>query len=194
MALSQKYLEQLARRRLQRKVISTHPQSDGVERSNGTQGLTRQARATGRTGPSRSSLKDSWRDDAKWLQENFPEDYAAPKTTAASRPSCGTRSSDNREAAVEPQPLVNAPESQQSALVALPAPLPILPELPRSRWQALLYGSRDAMLSPVDANTALRLVGRELAKDLDVVDFTESVRVNALRKTMDQCFGATTAW
>jgi len=37
------------------------------------------------------------------------------------------------------------------------------------------------MLSPVDANTALRLVARELAKDLDVIEFTESVRVSCSR-------------
>ena len=49
------------------------------------------------------------------------------------------------------------------------------------------------MLSPVDANTALRLVARELAKDLDVIEFTDSVRVNTLRKMLDQQFGAK-AW
>ena len=38
-----------------------------------------------------------------------------------------------------------------------------------------------------------RQVG-ELGKDLDVVKFTESVRVNALRKIMAQCFGTTEAW
>ena len=57
-------------------------------------------------------------------------------------------------------------------------------------WQALLYGSRDALVSPRDANTALRLVARELAKDLDVIEFTDSVRVNTLRKVLDQRFGA----
>jgi hypothetical protein len=49
------------------------------------------------------------------------------------------------------------------------------------------------MLSPGDANTALRLVARELAKDLDVIEFTDSVRVNTLRKMLDQQFGAK-AW
>jgi hypothetical protein len=49
------------------------------------------------------------------------------------------------------------------------------------------------MLSPGDANTALRLVARELAKDLDVIEFTDSVRVNALRKVLSERFGAK-AW
>ena len=44
-----------------------------------------------------------------------------------------------------------------------------------------------------DANTALRLVAGELEKDLDVVEFTECVRVNTLRKMLDERFGAD-AW
>jgi hypothetical protein len=39
----------------------------------------------------------------------------------------------------------------------------------------------------------VQLVARELGKDFDVVDFTESVRVNTLRKMLDQQFGAK-AW
>jgi len=155
MALSQKYLEQLARRRLQRKDRNFSPHPDGAQQSNGTQELTRQARAAGWAGPlvlgpSRSSLKGSWRDDAKCPEENLPEDYAAPKTAAASRPCCGTRSSGNLEATVEPQPGAGAPESPQSAREALQAPSPI--PLASAFWQALLYGSRDALVSPGDAN------------------------------------------
>ena len=41
------------------------------------------------------------------------------------------------------------------------------------------------MLSPGDVNTALRLVARELGKDLDLIEFTESLRVNTLRKMLD---------
>jgi hypothetical protein len=97
MALSQKYLERLARRRLEGKVISTHPQSDGAERSNGTQELTRQTRAAGRTGPlfvgppRRSSSKDSWREDAQILEELYPEDFGPPRNQPSSAP-CVERS------------------------------------------------------------------------------------------------------
>jgi hypothetical protein len=170
-------------------------QSENVpeQRRDTVKGLLRQARAVGRTRPrvvepSRSSLKVSWRDDAKWLEENFPEDYAVPKTTAASRPSCGTRSSDNCEATVEPQTLASAPESTQSAPATLQAPSPI--PLPNSFWQALLYGSCDALLSHSDANTALRSVASELGKDLDVIEFTVSIRFKTLRQVLSQRFGA----
>jgi hypothetical protein len=131
--------------------------------------------------------RGGWRASAQWLERNFPEEYREPRN--------GESSSEfsNQTPTADPQRLM-VPAAPLSTSAALSAPLPIPPELPGSWWQALLYGSRDAMLSPVDANTALRLVGRELAKDLDVVDFTESVQVNALRKTMDQCFGATAAW
>jgi hypothetical protein len=166
-------------------------QSENVpeQRPDTVEELARKARAAGHTGPlvlgpSGSGLKGSWRDDAKWLEENFPEDYAAPKTTAASRPSCGTRSLDNCEARVEPQPLANAPESPQSAMETS-ADLPsIAPELPASWWQGLLYGSPDALLSPGDANTALRLVAHELLTHCDGADFTETVRAGALRKAL----------
>jgi hypothetical protein len=59
--------------------------------------------------------KGGWRDAAKWLEENFPEDYAAPRTAAASRPSCGGRSSDNRGATVEPQGPSIVSQSPRSA-------------------------------------------------------------------------------
>ena len=62
--------------------------------------------------------------------------------------------------------------------------------LPSAFWQALLYGSCNALVSSMDANTALRLVAFELGKDSDVVRFSDSVRVNTLRKMLDQQFGA----
>jgi hypothetical protein len=102
-------------------------QPDSVEE------LARKARAAGRTGPlvlgpSRSSLKGSWRDDAKWLEENFSEDFAEPNP----QPSCGVRTLDNcpnsepaSEAIVETQCPPVAPESSQGAPVrGLPSPAP----------------------------------------------------------------------
>ena len=84
-------------------------------------------------------------------------------------------------------PLANAPEWPQRTPEALPAPSPI--PLASAFWQALLYGSRDTLVSPGDANTALRLVACELGKDSGVVQFTDSVRVNTLHKILDQQFG-----
>jgi hypothetical protein len=133
-------------------------QSENVpeQRPDTMEELARKARAAGHTGPlvlgpSGSGLKGSWRDDAKWLEENFPEDYAAPKTRAASRPSCGTRSLDNCEARVEPQPLANAPESPQSASATLSV-VSSIPLLKSAFWQNVLHGSRDALVSPADAD------------------------------------------
>ena len=82
---------------------------------------------------------------------------------------------------MEPQPLAVAPESPH---LPVPSPMPVLAS---AFWQALLYGSRDALVSPTDANTAVRLVARELGKDLALAQFTESLRVNTLRKILDGC-------
>jgi hypothetical protein len=60
---------------------------------------------------------------------------------------------------------------------------------PSAVWQALLYGSRDTLVSPGDANTALRLVARALGKDCNVVQFSDSGRANALLKMLNECFG-----
>ena len=87
-----------------------------------------------------------------------------------------------------------APESPQNASTALPAPLPIPPELPGNWWQALHYGSREAMLSPRDASLAVQLVARELGVNCDGSGFTESVRVHTLRKMLDERFGSAAAW
>jgi len=130
MALSQKYLEQPARRRSQGKAISTHPRLDGAERSNGTQELTRQARAAGHTGPlvlgpSRSSSKGSWRDDARILEELYPEDFGPPRNQPSSAP-CVERSLVDSASREEPQPLATTPGSSQSAREALPVPRPSL--------------------------------------------------------------------
>jgi hypothetical protein len=40
--------------------------------------LVRKERAAGRSG-SRSSLKHSWRGDAKWLEEHYPEEFGPPQ-------------------------------------------------------------------------------------------------------------------
>jgi hypothetical protein len=124
--------------------------------------------------------KGGWRPAAKWLEQNC-EEYRQPSNGEVSNATNGTRSSilspnsepANEPPTCEPQPLTNAPESQ-SAPAALPSPSPI--QLPSAFWQALLYGSPDALLSPRDANTALRLVACELGKDSDVVLFTDTVR------------------
>jgi hypothetical protein len=60
-------------------------------------------------------------------------------------------------------------------------------------WQALLYGSRDALVSQSEANAALRLVAHELSTDCNGADFVETLRAGALRKVLDERFGAV-AW
>jgi len=100
--------------------------------------------------------KGGWRASAKWLEENFPEDYPKAAPRAEHAPLIETCSSDicpNSDPVMESQGLPNAPESPQSVPAALPAPLPIPPELPGSWWQALLYGSCEAMLSPVGCDS-----------------------------------------
>jgi hypothetical protein len=92
-----------------------------------------------------------------------------------------------------PQPLPIAPGFPQS-VQEVPSVTPSITLLPSGWWQALLYGSRDAMLSAVDVNIALQLVARKLGKDSDVAEFSGSVRVNTLRKTLDERFGAAQTW
>jgi len=140
--------------------------------------LVREARERGHIGPLIVGPRVRSSDDVRILEELCPEHFGPPRNQLS-----------EIEAPLEPQPLVGSLESPKNASVALPAPLSI-PLLPASWWQALLYGSREAMLSPGDANNALRLVARELAKDLNVIEFTDSVRVNTLRKVLDQRFGA----
>jgi hypothetical protein len=178
MALNQKYLEQLGRRHSQGK---DKPKTVSTEQMARVEQAIQEQRC--------KYQKEDWLASAKWLEENFPQDYAAPKTTAASRPSPETRSSGSLEARLESQPLANAPESPQSAREVLPAPLPI--PLPSAFWQALLYGSSDALVSPVDANIALRLVAHELPLEASMSgELSESVRVSAFRKMLAERFGA----
>jgi hypothetical protein len=193
MALSQKYLERLASR--QRVSQQSHetppPKTVSAEQMAQLDAAIKQQRIEQR--------KEGWRASAKWLEQNC-EQYRQPGKGEVSNVTNETGSSikcSNSEPANEPttgelQPFANAPESPESALAALSAPSPI--PLASAFWQALLYGSRDALVSPTDANTAQRLVACELAKDSDVVEFTDSVRVNTLRKMLDARFGAAEAW
>jgi hypothetical protein len=114
-----------------------------------------------------------------------------PTLLADIRARCIRRRAELEAAGTLP-PLTIAPGSSDNAIGALPAPLPI-PLLPASWWQALLYGSREAILSPVDANTALRLVAHELLTHCTGADFTETIRVSVLRKALPERFGAK-AW
>jgi len=114
----------------------------------------------------------------------------SPEELACIQAACQRRAAElAREAATAAlQVDTIAAESPQSAPAALPAPS--LVPLASAFWQALLYGSCNALVSSMDANTALRLVAFELGKDSDVVRFSDSVRVNTLRKMLDQQFGA----
>ena len=59
--------------------------------------------------------------------------------------------------------------------------------------EGALFGSRDALVRATGANVAVQLVAREPGVKLDVHEFTDSVRVNTLRKTLDERFGAAAA-
>jgi hypothetical protein len=183
MALSQKYLERLARRRLEGKVISTHPQSYGAERSNGTQELTRQTRAAGRTGPlvvgppRRSNSKDSWREDAQILEELCPEDFGPPRN----------QPSEIEGPRAEPQLLANAPESPQSTSAVLPAPSPI--PLASTFWQSLLFGNPDSLVPSSNATRALQLISDKLGVPIADGETIDTVRAGQLRKLLHGRFG-----
>jgi hypothetical protein len=157
--------------------------------------LVRQARAAGHTGPlvlgpPRSSLKqDSWRNDAKWLEENCPDEFGPPRL-----PISESLGSLPAPLSVPVQELVViAPESPQSVPEVPPALSPI-PPLPASWWQGLLYGSPDAMLSAADATRAMHLIAQALLVERGLSEFSEGVRVVALRKLLEAHFGAAQAW
>jgi hypothetical protein len=147
--------------------------------------------------------KEGCRASAKWLEENFPEDFGERKATprAEQVPFIEARSSDiclnsapAREAPrVEPQGSLIAPVSPQSVPATLPVQPPI-PPLASGFWQGVLFGSRDALVPATDANIAVQLVARELGVDFDVGEFADSVRVNTLRKLIDERFGVPQAW
>jgi hypothetical protein len=177
----------------------------GTGKQNATDDLALQACSAGPliVGPSKS-----WREDARWLEQNCEEfrvdggryDRATRSTDRSSidmKPSLSPIDTEpaNETPAVGPQPLQSAPESPQSASEALPIPLPIpeVPLLASGFWQALLCGSRESIICSGDANVALRLVARQLGTDSDLAEFTESIRIHSLRQALTRRFGAA-AW
>jgi hypothetical protein len=133
--------------------------------------------------------KGGWRSSSKWLEENYPEEFGASKAVRSSEGQRKVMSDD----APTSQPLPIAPGFPQS-VPEVPNVTPSITLLPSGWWQAFLYGSRDAMFSAVDVNIALQLVARKLGKDSDVAEFSGSVRVNTLRKLLDERFGAAQTW
>jgi hypothetical protein len=148
-------------------------------------------------GPSRTSLKSCWRDDAAFLEQEFPEEFGpSPKAHSPEVPaevmSTGLRAS-LPPSVITPGPSQSALESAQSVPEVLPAPPPI-PPLPASWWQGLLYGSPDAMLSAADATSAMHLIAQALGVNSGPSEFSEGVRGAALRKLLEAHFGAAQAW
>jgi hypothetical protein len=188
----------------QQSVNQSENGENGAEQQNSTEELVRKARAAGPLifGPCvRSRVKGSWRDDAKWLEDNFPEEFGEPPlgrtspiTEQSREPSCGTGSSikcSNSEPANEPttgklQPFANAPESPESALAALSAPSPI--PLASAFWQSLLFGNPDALVPSSDATRAIALVSDKLGVVL-IVETIDSMRAGQLRKMLGERFG-----
>jgi hypothetical protein len=121
----------------QQSVSQSESIQKGAEHPNSMDEL---ARARGHTGPrivgppKHSSIKGSWRDDAKWLEENF-EEFREPafeersdySSRIAERSSAQPSSTNANSEPVglcdrQPQPPANAPGSSQSVHEPLPAP------------------------------------------------------------------------
>jgi hypothetical protein len=190
MALSQKYLEYLAQR-------AQHKRAHQVGRS---------ARAPGSASLSPSSQgrngEGSWRESARWLQENFPEQYGelhdlgvssenpilpnAANAVSAAKPSSGSPTPP-----AEAESVAIVPGSPQSACTKLGAPLPIPAIAPANSafWQALLYGNPDGLVSSTDATIALRLVAERIGITIDQSETIATLRAGELRKLLRNKFG-----
>jgi hypothetical protein len=141
-------------------------------------------------------LKQNWRNDAAWLEQEFPQEFGPPaKAHSPEVPdeevNTGLRAP--LPSVIAPGPSQSAPESSQSVL-EVPAALPPIPPLPASWWQSLMYGSPDAMLSATDATRAMHLIAQALLVERGPSEFSEGVRVAALRKLLEAHFGAAQAW
>jgi hypothetical protein len=140
--------------------------------------------------------KGGWRGAAKWLEENFPEDFKEPIAAPLAQPSCGTGSSIscpnseplNQTPTVERQPLPNTSESPQSVPAALPAPSPI-PPLSNAFWQALLFGNPDSLVSSSDATRAIALVSNKLGVRVADGETVSPMRAGQLRRLFRDRFG-----
>lgn len=177
---SQKFLDRLRRSRAE-----TGEPLDTVEE------LVRKARAAGHSGPlvvgpPRASLKqDSWRDDAKRLEENCPDEFGPPRLPASDSPG-----SLPAPLSAPVQELVAiAPGSPQSVSEVLPAPPPIS-SLPNSFWQALLFGSPDGLIPGCDVTGALRLISNKLRIPITQDETIGVLRAGQLRKMLRSRFGA----
>jgi hypothetical protein len=129
------------------------------------------------------------------MSEHRPENESGliidPAVLADIQAQCQRRRAE-LEATKTLPPLTIAPGSTESAFVLAKAPSSI-PLLESAFWQALLYGSPDALVPLADANTALRLVAHELSIHCNGADFVETVRAGVLRKALLERFGAK-AW
>ena len=178
MALSQKYLERLAQRAQQKRAHQ----------------VGRSARALGSASLSPSSQgrngEGSWRESARWLEENFPEEFAEPKAA----PKADNPQPFNAAIAAfgtSPQCLANARGSPQNATEPLSAALPIPPPstLPNAFWRGLLFGSPDSLIGGADATNALRLVADRIGITIDQSETIPTLRAGELRKLLRERFG-----
>ena len=162
--------------------------------------LVREARAAGHTGPlilgpSRSSLKHSWRDDARWLEENVPEEFGPPRNQPSSalcveRSLCSGRLDSASREETQCPPL--APESLQDAPEMLPAPPPT-PLLESGFWQRILFGNPDSFVPGSEATRALQLVSDKLGIGRVEDQTIETLRAAQLRKLLHSRFGPSQA-
>jgi hypothetical protein len=162
-----------------------------------------------RNGSRRNGKNGTWRDDARILEELYPEMFAEPKARESSdigtpdrersqsRSGAVTASSESvsptsSTSVAEPQSLANAPESVQSASAVPSAPSPI-PPLPSAFWQGVLYGNPDDLLPGADATNALRLVADKLGVAIAPNETIATLRAGALRKLLRERFGPSEA-
>jgi hypothetical protein len=172
-----------------------------IQQQAAIQELVSKARAAGHTGPlvvgpSPSGLKHSWRDDAKWLEENFAEDFGEPKPEQKVEllPAIHAASSDichsfpGQESAHTPSRPPSVPGSSRSSSQTVLSPVPV-PPLPSSFWQTVLSGNPDSLVSGSDATRALYLLSDKLGIAIVQGEGIETLRAGAFRKLLRDRFG-----
>lgn len=181
---SQKFLERLAAAKQQ-----------GSEQQNGADDSVRQVCDTAHIGPpdpgppKRRNGKGSWRDDARALEELCPEEFG--KSAQRSNRTSQDTDQASEPPTVEPQCPRDASVASQSASEALPArsPMPSVPPLQSSFWQALLYGSPDSLVGSSDATSALQLLAQGLGVAIETNETIPTLRGGELRKLLRERFG-----
>jgi hypothetical protein len=198
MALNRKYLERL-RRQAKARVNGQAPPQQEAEHPDTPEELVRKARAAGHTGPlvlgpARSSLKHSWRVDAKWLEKHYPEEFGPPQS--AQLPALPREITHEVIGETKRETTPTSTDICSNASPAIPAPAhappPITP-LSSAFWQGLLFGSPDSLIPGADATHALHLVADKVGSAIEAGEPIASIRAGLLRKEFHRRFGLAVA-